>query len=110
MIKLAACILSACFATGMFAQDLTGTIEGSVLDPAGAVVAKAKVTITNTERNQVVRTAMTSDTGIYSAPFLPVGTYSVKVEAAGFKTHEQSQIVINVADVLKINFTLQVGA
>src|ERR1035437_1812151 len=107
MNKLALFILSACFATGMFAQDLSGTIEGSVLDPAGASVPKAKISITNTDRNQVVRTVTTSEAGIYSAPFLPVGTYTVKAEAAGFKADEQTQIALNVDDVLKINFKMQ---
>ena len=110
MNKLAVFILSACFATGMFGQDLSGTIEGSVLDPAGASVPKAKITITNTDRNQVVRTLTTNDDGVYSAPFLPVGLYTVKAEAAGFKADEQKQIVLNLDDVLKINFKMQVGA
>jgi hypothetical protein len=99
----------ACLATGLFAQD-TGTIEGSVLDPSGSGVPKAKVTITNTDRHQVERTATTNDTGIYSAPLLPVGTYSLKVEATGFKAGEQAGIALNVDDVLKINLALQVGA
>ena len=110
MNKFALCILSSFFATGLFAQDLSGTIEGAVLDPAGASVPKAKVAITNTDRRQVVRTVTTNDSGVYSVPFLPVGNYSVKVEAHGFKTDEQTQIVLNVADVLKINFKMQVGA
>src|SRR5579872_5373631 len=109
MKKLALCILTACFATGMFAQDIAGTIEGSVLDPTGAAVPKAKVTLTNTDRNQVVRTLTTEESGIYSAPFLPIGNYSIKVEAAGFKTDERNGIVLNVEDVLKINFSMQVG-
>ncbi len=110
MNKLALCVLTAFCATGLFAQDIAGTIEGSVLDPTGAAVTKAKVAITNTDRNQVVRTVLTNDSGVYSAPFLPIGNYSVKVEAAGFKSDQQSGIVLNVDDVLKINFTLQVGA
>ena len=85
MKKLAFCILTACFATGLFAQDIAGTIEGSVLDPSGSAVPKAKVTITNTDRKQVVRTLTTNESGVYSAPFLPIGNYSVKAEAAGFK-------------------------
>src|SRR5262249_44993449 len=42
-------------------------------------------------------------------PFLPIGNYSIKVEAAGFKTNERKGIVLNVEDVLKINFTMEVG-
>ena len=101
-------LLMACVATGLIAQD-TGTIEGAVLDPTGLAVPKAKVTITNTDRNQVVRTATTNESGVYSAPFLPIGNYSIKVEAAGFKTDERTGIVLNVDDVLKINFNMQVG-
>lgn len=109
MKKLAFCILTACFATGLFAQDIAGTIEGSVLDPSGSAVPKAKVTITNTDRKQVVRTLTTSESGVYSAPFLPIGNYSVKAEAAGFKSNERIGVVLNVEDVLKINFIMEVG-
>ena len=109
MKKFALCILSACFATGLLAQDITGTIGGTVLDPTGAAITKAKVTITNVDRNQVVRTESTNDSGVYSAPFLPIGNYTVRVEAAGFKTDERNSIVLNVNDVLKINFSMQVG-
>jgi len=109
MKKLAFCLLAPFFATAMLAQDISGTIEGSVLDPTGAVVPKAKVTITNTDRNQVVRTTETNDSGVYSSPFLPIGNYVVKVEVAGFKTDEHTGIVLNVDDVLKINFSMEVG-
>src|SRR5580704_552216 len=110
MKKLTFCLfLAASFATAMLAQDISGTIEGSVLDPAGATVPKAKVTITNTDRHQVVRTVETNDSGVYSAPFLPVGNYAVKVGATGFKTDERTGIVLNVDDVLKINFSMVVG-
>ena len=109
MKRLVFCLLTASFATAMLAQDISGTIEGSVLDPTGATVPKAKVTITNTDRNQVVRTTETNDSGVYSAPFLPIGNYAVKVGAAGFQTDERTGIVLNVDDVLKINFSMVVG-
>jgi len=103
-------VLAACFAAGMFGQDITGTIEGMVLDPSGAVVPKAKVMVLNMDRNQVVRTVTTDGTGTYSAVLLPIGNYSVRAEATGFKTEVQMGIVLNVNDVLKINLTMQVGA
>jgi hypothetical protein len=110
MKKLASlCIFTACLVTGLNAQDISGTIEGTVLDPAGAAVPKAKISITNTDRNQVVRTLTTDATGIYSVPLLPIGNYSLKVEAAGFKTNEVTGIVLNVNDDLKFNVKLEVG-
>jgi len=92
------------------AQDISGSIGGSILDPSGASVPNAKVTITNTDRNQVVRTVTTDGTGSYAVPYIPVGNYSVKVEAAGFKTEDRKNIVLNVSDDLRINVKLQVGA
>src|SRR5215471_1521569 len=104
-------ILTACFATGLIAQDISGTIGGTILDATGSTVPKAKVTIKDTDRNQVVRTIVTDDTGSYSAPLIPAATtYSIKVEATGFKTQEQTGIQLNVSDNKRINFTLQVGS
>jgi hypothetical protein len=103
------CLL-ALFSGLVFAQDISGTIGGTILDPTGAAVPNAKITVTNTERSQVVRTITTDATGTYSAPLISVGTYSVRVEATGFKTEERKGIALNVADDLRINITLQVGA
>ena len=112
MKRLASCLLllAAGSAAALFAQDISGTIEGTVLDPSSAAVVKAKVTITNTDRNQVVRTITTDTSGVYSATFLPIGHYSVSAEASGFKTETRTGIVLNVNDVLKINMSMQVGA
>ena len=92
------------------AQETSGTIGGTILDPTGATVPNAKVTITNSDRNQVVRTIKTDPTGTYSAPLIPVGNYSIKVETTGFKSESRTGIVLNVSDDLKINITLQVGS
>ena len=95
---------------GLFAQDVTGTIEGTVLDPSGAAVPKAKITVTNTDRNQVVRALTADSNGVYSVPFLPIGAYAIRAEAAGFKTSNRTGVALNVNDVLKINLTMEVGA
>jgi len=58
----------------------------------------------------VIREVTTEATGTYSAPLLPIGNYSIKVEVAGFKTETRTGIVLNVNDNLKINIALQVGA
>jgi carbon monoxide dehydrogenase subunit G len=102
--------LAICLGSGLHAQDVFATIEGTILDPAEAAVARAKITVTNVDRNQVVRTLTSDGSGIYSATLLPIGNYSVKVEATGFKTETRTGIVLNVADDLKINIKLEVGA
>src|SRR4030095_6281141 len=103
-------MLLACLATGLVAQDNSGNIGGTILDPSGATVANAQVTVTNTDRNQVVRVVTTDPTGSYSIPIIPIGTYSIKVEAAGFKTEDRTGVILNVSDDLRINFKLQLGS
>src|SRR5512133_4405954 len=103
-------LLLLCSSMALFAQDVSGSIGGTVLDPSGAAVANAKVSIINTDRNQTVRTITTDASGVYTAPFLPIGNYQVKVEATGFKTNSRTGVVLNVSDDLKINITLEVGA
>jgi hypothetical protein len=94
----------------VFAQNNSGSIGGTILDPTDAAVPNAKVTITNADRAQVIRTLTTDATGTYSAVYLPVGNYDIKVEANGFKTEERKGIVLNVSDDLRINIKVQVGA
>jgi hypothetical protein len=91
------------------ATDITGTIVGSVLDAQNKPVPKAKVTLTNTDQNVLVRSIETNDAGEYSAPLLPIGHYSVTVEMAGFRKVTQTGIELNVSDRLTINFKLEVG-
>lgn len=108
-LSLTLCILLLC-STTLVAQNITGSIAGVITDPAGASVPNAAVTITNTERNQVLRTLKTDETGAYVAPGLPVGVYSVSVEANGFKKATRTGITVNVNDKLTVNVGLEVGA
>lgn len=104
---LALCILST---TAVWSQEITGTISGTVKDPSGAVIPKANVTVTNTDKNLVVRSLQTSEEGNYVAALLPIGHYTVAVSAAGFKKASQTGIVLNVSDKLTINLVLPIGS
>jgi hypothetical protein len=90
-------------------QDVTASISGTVTDNSGAVVANAKVTITNTDKSVVVKIVNTDAGGNYAAPYLPIGHYSVTVEAAGFQTYTQTGIELHVNDRYTMNANLQVG-
>jgi hypothetical protein len=97
-------------AVGVFAQDVTGGITGTVLDPAAAGVPHARVTVRDTGRGQVVRTVVTDAAGSYAARLIPVGTYAIGVEAIGFKTETIADIVLAPGDDLKVDVRLQVGS
>ncbi|MBO0858826.1 MAG: carboxypeptidase regulatory-like domain-containing protein, partial [Chloracidobacterium sp.] len=91
------------------AQDITGSIVGLVKDSGGASIAGAMVTIKDTDKNVVVRTVTTNSEGAYSAPLLPVGHYSVTVEASNFKKFSRTNIELNVDARLTVDATLEVG-
>jgi hypothetical protein len=92
------------------AQEITGSIVGTVTDAKGGVVAGASITITNTDQQVVVRTLKTDDHGMYVAPLLQVGHYSITAELAGFRKLTESGVMLNVSDKLAVNFTLEVGS
>jgi len=91
----------------MQAQNL-GSIVGLVTDSTRAVVPNATVKVTQQETG-VVRTFTTDTTGTYLAPALNVGTYTVEVSAAGFKTFRRPDIVLNVRDQIRVDVQLEVG-
>jgi len=93
-----------------WAQEVAGSISGTVTDPSGAAVSGAAVTLTNTDRGQVVRTVATSGGGTYTASSLPLGTYTVKVSVAGFKTESVTGLVLHANDALTVNRQMTVGS
>lgn len=92
-----------------YGQYTSGTISGTVHDSSGAVVPNATVTVTNTDRNQTVRTISTDANGFYTAPRLPIGHYIVSASAPGFQQQDVKNIDLHVGDTLNISPTLQVG-
>jgi outer membrane receptor protein involved in Fe transport len=96
------------FSPTSFAQETTATISGRVTDQNGAAVSGAQVTVTDTERG-FQRTFQTNEEGVYNAPQLPVGTYTVSVEGAGFKKAVQEEIKLSVNDRRPLDIVLEPG-
>ena len=107
-IIAAAMILSLSFTTS--AQDITGSINGTVRDVSGAVIAGATVTITDSQKdNTVVRTVTTNEDGEFSAPNLQVSVYDVTVEAANFKKSISTGLKLDVGQRRSLDVTLEAG-
>jgi outer membrane receptor protein involved in Fe transport len=103
-------LLALAIPNSALAQEVTGTILGTVTDTSGATVSGAVITITNTDRNAVERSLTTTSAGRFTVPLLPIGHYSIKVEAPGFKTFEKTDIILNVNDRLLQQIVLEIGA
>jgi hypothetical protein len=91
------------------AQTYTATLTGTVADPQGSAIHDAKVVATNTG-TKLEYTAKTSDSGVYTIPFLPVGNYVITVEASGFKKLTSNPVELEVNQTARINLEMQVGA
>ncbi len=100
-------ILASSYATAQ--SSVSGSISGTVTDSSGAVIAGASVKITNTDRGEDIRVMKTDSAGFYTAESLPLGTYSVTISYAGFKTEAVTGLVLHAADALTVNRTLVPG-
>jgi len=105
MLALAAAVLS----PSILAQTTisTGSIQGTVTDPSGAVVSGAKITITNKAKGQVIELT-TNSSGAYNSGALLTGTYTVRAEQKGFRTTELA-IPVQVGVTSGGNIKLEVG-
>lgn len=100
-----------CFAVVLaFGQAEIGgaTLNGTVTDPTGAAVPNAKVAATSPQTG-LTRTTVTNQTGLYSFPQLPVGTYDLTVEANGFKLSKRIGVSLTVGAVATVDVPLEVG-
>jgi hypothetical protein len=105
---LGCCLMSTLFLSHALGQNVTAAITGLVTDPSGAVVVGAKVTAENVATG-VKTTAETNDAGVYTIRLLPVGTYTVEVEAKGFSKEKTTPFPLEIDQTAKINTTLKIG-
>src|SRR5216684_798108 len=96
------------FCSALFGQATSGGIFGTVTDPTGAVIAQAKVTLTDVSKGVTVTTT-TNESGNYTQTHLTVGTYKISVEATGFKTSVQENVPVSVDTNTRVDLILQVG-
>jgi hypothetical protein len=87
--------------------DLTGDIQGTVLDESGAGVAAAKITVKNLSTG-TIRTVETDQAGEFSSPQMEIGSYLVTVEKDGFKTFTQT-VVVRSGEKTRIDAQMQLG-
>jgi hypothetical protein len=90
------------------AQTSLGTITGIVKDPSGALVANAQVTITQLGTN-VSRSTVTNSAGIYRFDAVLLGSYKLKVVAAGFASTEATGIAVNANQTSDYDVNLKLG-
>ena len=90
------------------AQVGRATLQGTVTDASGAIIAAVQVTAKHTETGTTTVTS-TNDAGLFVFPGVPVGPYEVQVEARGFKKSVSSGIQLRVDDRAQVDFRLEVG-
>jgi hypothetical protein len=111
--KIASLILFVAMAgwlsSAAWGQQVTAAFIGKVTDATGAAVVGAKVTATDVDRGTPWTTTTNGD-GAFNIPRVPIGTYNIKVEQQGFQTATQSRITLEMNQVARLDFQLQVGS
>jgi hypothetical protein len=105
LLFLASLLLLSCCG---WAQEVTGSIVGTVLDPNGAAVAGATITAKDLDRGTVLTTT-TNDEGAFNISAVPVGRYEVKAAAKGFTSAADPAFRLTLNQTARLNFQLRVG-
>jgi hypothetical protein len=108
MRVLQAIVCSFIFAVAAFGQAGTGTITGTVIDPAGAVIAGATVEVKNSQTG-VVYPGVSTSTGNFTLSQLPPGTYELDITVTGFKKYVHTNLTVTAAEILRQDAALEVG-
>ncbi|HYO80910.1 MAG TPA: carboxypeptidase regulatory-like domain-containing protein, partial [Bryobacteraceae bacterium] len=111
---VAVAVLSICIAlqtasSMLWGQANTATVYGTVTDSSGAVVPSAKVTLTREDTGQT-SAKVTEESGDFGFTFVPVGVYTLRIDAAGFKSYVSKGIALTPGQQIRQSFTLEVGA
>ena len=101
------CVLG--FSHALMGQAVNGTILGTVTDSSGAVVANASVTIDLTGQS-VQHTSITNESGNFTEPDLPAGTYTITVVAKGFKKETRQNIILDTNTTTRVDVKVVPGS
>lgn len=103
-------LLSLFLSAAVFAQSqaTTGLIQGTVVDPNGAVISGASVTVKNTGTG-FERTVTSNSDGFFSAPLLPLGKYRVTATASGFTDSIFENVEVNIGQTLSLKVEMKIG-
>lgn len=93
----------------VFAQEITGSISGTVKDSTGAAVSGATVTITDSGKKVIARTTTTNEEGHFSAPNLMSALYDIAIEAPNFKKHVETGVKVDVGQSRSVDVSLEAG-
>jgi hypothetical protein len=102
------CLLLATSTSALSAQTITGAVRGIVTDPSGAVMKDARVTVKNTATG-VTNNTVSDRNGLYSFPFVPIGTYTIVATVPGFDTESVGPFRLEIDQIASVNVQLQVG-
>jgi len=91
------------------AQTITGSVTGVVTDSSGALINGAKTTLVN-KATGIVSNANTNGAGVYSMPFLPLGSYALTVSASGFKTAQMKPFTLDAGQTARLDVVLVIGS
>ena len=89
------------------AQD-TANIVGTVMDPTGAVIPGAGITVSNPDKGYL-RDLVSDSAGAYTAPKVPIGSYVITGEAPGFRKLVRTGITLDVGQTLRVDLAMTVG-
>ncbi len=101
-------LLSLAFSLVAFGQTSTTQLSGTVTDSSGAIVPGAKVSAVN-EATGIPYTQTTTASGLYAFPSIPVGSYTLTVEQAGFKKYQRAKIVLQINTPAQADAQLELG-
>src|SRR5712691_11375889 len=90
------------------AQIQNGQFTGVVMDPSGAVIPGATLTVKNLDTGLTLTTT-SNDSGLYTAREVPIGSYKITAEARGFKTVIKTELTLNAGSIQRVDFELPIG-
>jgi hypothetical protein len=92
----------------VYAQSFQGALRGRVVDPNGAATSGAKITLID-EATQITRTTLTNEQGEYNFASVTPATYTVAVEATGFKKLERKSVSVSTQAAVTLDLVLELG-